>query len=115
MVRGAVRQGFYVTTTSTASLEAAEPGQVMIMEYDGGSSLGNRIDLHATGSTFSGETTFTVSEAEPGRGVSSAFYPGTVDTLEATLHNQSGPRYFFVHAGPTATGTLDLELTRLDW
>jgi hypothetical protein len=104
-----------VTTTSTATLEATEPGQVMIMEYDGGSSLSNRIDLRATGSTFPGETTFTVSEVERGSGISSAFYPGTVDTLEATLHNQRGPRYFFVYPGPTATGTLDLELTRLDW
>lgn len=105
-----------VTTTSTATLEASVPGQVMLMEYDAGRSLHNRFDLRLTGATFPGDASLTVAYAEPTASRSRGFVASTFGTFDtATFHDQFGPTFFFLHAGPKATGTLDLELTELDY
>lgn len=104
----------YTRTTSTATLEATVPGQVMLMEYDAGFSR-NQLRVSATGSSFPDGTQFSLAYAEPGMSSSTGFSNGTVDTLPVTLYGVTGPTYFFLYAGPTATGTLDLELSRLDY
>ena len=103
------------TTTSTATVEATAPGQVMMVEYDAGPHAPNRVTLRATGSTFPDGTTFSPAHAAPTSSSSTGIADGTWETMGTTLSNLTGPTYFFVYAGPTATGTLDLELSRLDY
>ena len=104
------------TTTSTATLEATMPGQVMILDYDAGTYPLNNIDIWSVGSSIDDQARLTVSYGDPGansREVGAS--GGAPDTLSTRLYNEVGSTYLYLYAGPTATGTLDLRISRLDY
>jgi hypothetical protein len=104
------------TTTSTATLEATVPGQVMILDYDAGTYPLNNIDIWSVGSSIDDQARLTVSYGDPGansREVGAS--GGAPDTLSTRLYNEVGSTYLYLYAGPTATGTLDLRISRLDY
>lgn len=105
-----------VTTTGSATLRAADPGQVMILEYDVGSSTDNEARLDVVRSWFPPQTIFEVSHAAPGSSYSPWLAGGTIDTLEtARVSDVTGRNFFLLYAGQNATGSVDVQVNWLDW
>jgi len=105
----------YPTTTSTAKVDANVPGQVVIVQYHSSPYGSNHLELDRAESSFPDGTNFVLAHADPGSSSSTAVSNGTTDPFPMTLYNIHGSQYFFVYAGPTATGSFDLKFSRLDY
>lgn len=108
-----VDSGGNIIDTSVASLAAEQPGQLMIVEYDAASvSSIHRLDLRATASTFPSDTGFQWGWSD-GRDNSIEMLtwdPVSWDSVDWSLSAFVNRRqFFYVYAGPSATGMLDLE------
>ena len=97
------------TTTTRATLAASTPGRSMVVAHDAGRSFSDRVTLRATGSTFASGTAFALAHGAPDASLFRAFGPSG-DPFPFSYGQVRGPQLLFVYAGPSATGTIDLEI-----
>ncbi|MEU0269493.1 hypothetical protein [Nocardioides sp. NPDC006303] len=99
--------------THEVTVEAAQPGQVMLVDYSPGTQLGE-VEMRATRSTFSDQNPYWAAYGFPPNAFTTSTYVGPVpfDRLWSRK-SWSYPwrQYYFVYAGPTETGALDLQFT----
>lgn len=99
--------------THEVTVEATRPGQVMLVDYSPGTQQGE-VALRATGSTFSDQTTYSVGYGFPPNASTTSISPTPVPLERLGVRTGwSYPwrEYYFVYAGATETGTLDLQVT----
>lgn len=92
-------------STSTATLTITQPGQVAIIDYDTGTHANNVIELKSVGSTFPAGTKYWFGL----RGVPDGSGQDTIDVAASYL---TGTEQWFLWAGPTATGSVDVQFTQ---
>jgi len=92
--------------TDTATFTVTLPGQVSIVDYDAGTTWDNVIDLKSGASTFPAGTKYWF-----GRGGVPDSVTGS-DPIDVSANYLTGPQQWFLWAGPTATGSLDVQITQ---
>lgn len=98
-----------VTTTTRAALAAPTPGRLMVVAHRVGDDFSDWVTLRPTASTFPTGTGFSLAHGAPELSLYRAF--GMVgDPFPLSYNQVRGEQLLFVYAGPTATGTLDLEI-----
>ena len=102
--------------TTDVDVAATRPGQVTVVPYDGGYSVeSDRVDVSFADSSFAADTLFHVGWSRGDSPGSTGGPPGTADEFSLSETFLFGETYFFVYAGPTATGTATLRVERYDW
>ena len=102
------------TTTTRARLAAPTPGRLMVVAHDAGRRFSDQVSLRATASTFPAGTGLSLAHGAPGASTFRSFGMAG-DPLPFTYSQVRGPQLLFLYAGPTATGTLDLEIELREW
>ena len=103
-----------VTTTTRATLAAPTPGRLMVVAHTVGDNFSDRVSLRSTASTFPVGTGFSLAHGAPEFQLYRALGPAG-DPFPFDYTQVRYDRLLFVYAGPTATGTLDLEIEVHDW
>jgi hypothetical protein len=106
--------GGYPTTTTRVVLEVTRPGQVAIVVWDAGSAASNRIDHSAVGTTFPRGTLVSLTGSAAGSNYSEGYVGVAPEHLSGSAWDVNGVRYMYLYAGPTATGSVEIELRRMD-
>jgi hypothetical protein len=101
--------GGVTTTTTRATLAAPAPGRLMVVAHEAGRSFSDRLTLTATASGFPVGSGFALAHGAPDASLFRAFGMAG-DPFPITYSQVRGPQLLFVYAGPTATGTLELQL-----
>jgi len=91
--------------TDTATFTVTLPGQVSIVDYDAGTVWDNMIELKSGASTFPAGTKYWFELG----GVPN--FDGK-DVIDVGANYLTGPQQWFLWAGPTATGSLDVQITQ---
>jgi hypothetical protein len=97
------------TTVTRATLSAPDPGRLMVVAHQAGARFSDRVTLRSTSATFAPGTGYLLATGAP----ESSLYRSlgmAGDPFPLDYSQVRGPQLLFVYAGPTATGTLELEI-----
>ena len=102
--------------TTDVEVAATTPGQVTVVPFDAGPSVGSdQIDLTIPDSSFATDTLFHVGWSRGDSSGTTGGPPATAADFALSSTFLWGEATFFVYAGPRATGTATLRVERYDW